>query len=111
MKNIILTIDHILDEVIMKMKDKVLSLFIKPIKFVFNKNPEYAMNGICNELNSHDYFVSYRLRPLKPETMIPIINKLCCSSTKIAIVMQGPISHEDNFTLETVKYSNILHKE
>ena len=60
MKNIILTIDHILDEVIMKMKDKVLSLFIKPIKFIFNKSPEYAMNGICNELNSHDYFVSYR---------------------------------------------------
>ena len=93
------------------MKDKVLSLFIKPIKFVFNKNPEYAMNGICNELNSHDYFVSYRLRPLKPETMIPIINKLCCSSTKIAIVMQGPISHEDNFTLETVKYYKKMYPD
>ena len=70
--------------------------------------PDYFRNKLLklikNESTYGDYFWSYFRRP-KSNISTKEGVEVCCSKRKsIAIVLQGPISHEDNYTLETIKF-------
>lgn len=58
--------------------------------------------------NSSNCFVTCHIRPKEAEEVLPVIYHSAIER-EIAIVMQGPIKKEDDFTVETVKiYSRIF---
>lgn len=79
-----------------------ISLWNKIIKN-FSGNPTaYLLKECCKQLEKGQYFLSYRMRP---KTALPNYSiSYSDHNSKIAIILQGPVRHEDNFTLETVKY-------
>ncbi len=56
----------------------------------------------------NDYFYTYNVRPKKALDIISI-EKEMVDAKNVAIIMQGPLILEDNFTLETIKIYNLLY--
>lgn len=87
-------------------------LFLFPFKLIFKaygkeKVIEELMIQICRILEKGtSVFVSHRLRPVKPQLPpdMPKVNK----AGSVAVILQGPVMHENDFTLNTVRYYNKL---
>lgn len=82
---------------------KLVSLYIAPLKIFSRKSKDFVLTSICSCFDDDSSFVSYRLRPYNPSTDIPVIEGFC-EGKSFAIVLQGPICREHQFTIETVKY-------
>lgn len=79
-----------------------ISLWVQIMKN-FSDNPAaYLLKESCKQLEKGNFFLSYRLRLKTALPNYSILYSDHCSKT--AIILQGPVRHEDNFTLETVKF-------
>lgn len=77
---------------------KLFSIFGKK-----NKERKYLIKTTCKCAQTYsDKFITYRER-YKYASSYNIIGELTNISANCAIILQGPIREEDNFTLETVK--------
>lgn len=83
------------------------TFFLFPLKlmrkFYGEKIIEEIMIQFCRTIEKGTgLFVSHRLRPVNPETEfeLPEIS----SSDSIALILQGPVVHEKNFTVNTVRF-------
>ena len=84
-----------------KMPYSVINIFKRQSPNFVNREMKAAC--VAAESNT-DCYVTYRLRS-KVMTDIPILPHLSCDlDNKIAIVMQGPLMVENDFTLETAKF-------
>ena len=84
-----------------KMPYSVINIFKRQSPNFVNREMKAAC--VAAESNT-DCYVTYRLRS-KAMTDIPILPHLSCDlDNKIAIVMQGPLMVENDFTLETAKF-------
>ena len=84
-----------------KMPYSVINIFKRQSPNFVNREMKAAC--VAAESNTGCY-VTYRLRS-KAMTDIPILPHLSCDlDNKIAIVMQGPLMVENDFTLETAKF-------
>ena len=84
-----------------KMPYSVINIFKRQSPNFGNREMKAAC--VAAESNT-DCYVTYRLRS-KAMTDIPILPHLSCDlDNKIAIVMQGPLMVENDFTLETAKF-------
>lgn len=67
----------------------------------FEKDSEYfILNEVSKVLSSKKYDVSFKILPKIKDTNLSLKYMV----DNLAIVMQGPIRKEDNFTYNTVKY-------
>ena len=88
---------------------KLISFYIAPLKKIFSKNyKNFILKNICQCFDDENSFVSYRLQPFKPSFDVPIIEGFC-EGKSFAIVLQGPICEEHQFTIETVEYYNKIY--
>lgn len=81
--------------------------FALPLKFVRGKTygnviTELLMQDICRSVEKRsDVYVSSALRPKAPMNNKPYAGN---SNQSVAVVLQGPVMTEDDFTLNTVRY-------
>lgn len=76
----------------------------------FQKAPiSYFLKVLFRTLNENKYSYSYSVLPMK--VCDSVLFKYKPKTDKIAIVMQGPLRKENNFTLETVKYYHKAYTE
>jgi hypothetical protein len=69
----------------------------------------FFFRTICETVEKNtDYFVSYNLRPKRAENFISR-ESVSENANDYAIIMQGPLVKENNFTLETVKLYNKIY--
>lgn len=72
------------------------------------KHPEeFYLSAACKTAKSKEMEASFRLIPISSKIFCHAELTLCSDS--FAIVMQGPIRAEDDFTVETVKYYKKLY--
>ena len=68
------------------------------------KIPDLLMWASCKAFEkSSNYFISYNMKPKYSDEFI-IKNISDASNSNIAIILQGPVRVEDNFTYETIKF-------
>ena len=103
------------------MRDRLLSVAEKIIKIdiellkksigKLKKNSEdFIMKGICKSFNDENYDISFRLEP-KIANDIPTKPPRIKEKNNFAIVMQGPIRKEENFTFNTVCYYKNIYPD
>lgn len=78
---------------------KVLDFFTAILS---NSHKKKTMLCICKAAESHEEYVSYQIKP-KNTADIPILEGLN-KSQSFAIVLQGPICHKDNMTVNTILF-------
>ena len=96
---------------IKKRMDRIMSgmvrapyVLIKKVK----KHPEdFFLDAACKAVNTRKMDAAFRLIPKEDQSFKR--TNLTLSSDSFAIVMQGPIRKEDDFTVETVKFYNRLY--
>ena len=72
---------------------------------------DVVFTDFCNAAQPKDYYLEYKLFP-KKITSIPFYSyQKKGSLDKLAIILQGPISKEDNYTIETVKFYRQMYPE
>ena len=74
------------------------TIYIYPLKIIASKNIDMLMRSLCKVLKTEKYFLSYRIRQIKPSNENPIIDNFCNG-----VILQGLIISENEFTVETVK--------
>jgi hypothetical protein len=87
--------------------------FIIPFKVVSapckDKFNQFFFNSICKTVEKNTkYFFTYNVRPKYSEDFISK-ESVSQYAHKYAIIMQGPLIKENNFTLETVKFYNKIY--
>ena len=87
--------------VINKMLRKSISIPYCLIKRAKRDSVDFFMTEACNIAENSQYQIAYRKIPKKYDE-IPMLNYQ--TNISYAIVMQGPIRTEENFTLTTVNY-------
>lgn len=103
------------------MKDKILTIAEKLIRIDikllyksirrYKKNSEdFMMKEICKTVSNEKYDITFHLEP-KIGTAIPIKPSETKVKENFAIVMQGPLRKEENFTLNTVNFYKKLYPE
>lgn len=83
--------------------------FKVPINIYQRGNNKFPA-GICKEFmktveHCSDYYMTYNVRPKKADDFV-CFEKTSANAEQFAIIMQGPVISEDNFTLETVRLYN-----
>ena len=88
----------------------LLKIWLLPITIFARKNHQEAVfNLVCEEMETTDCYLSYRVRK-KDSTCIPYIKNMC-NSEDFAIVLQGPICEKDNMTIESIKYYKEMYPD
>lgn len=80
---------------------KVLNIFKKNTSNFVNREMKAAC--VAAECNTN-FYVTYRLRPKNMKSLPVLKSCSAAAESKMAIVMQGPLMINDDFTLETAKY-------
>lgn len=86
----------------------MLKIIIKVSSIPGTEYAEVAMRAVCREYEkNNDKFIQYRLYPKSSENAyaIDFMKKM----PGMAIVIQGPLDKQDNFTLETVKLYKVYY--
>lgn len=83
------------------------SAVYKGIKRVKKHPEEFYLHTACKAIKSNKMDAAFKLIPIKADAFYRAELNLQIES--FAIVMQGPIRVEDDFTMETVKYYRTLY--
>lgn len=96
---------HIMDRIIRKNTRTIFSLLNK-----IKKNPEsFYMESVCKSLSGRTYDVFFMLKPTDKRTEQQFIYH--SRQEKLAIVMQGPIRTENDYTVKTLEYYKEMYPD
>lgn len=89
--------------------EKFISLPIFVIKRIKKRPENFYLNAACKYSENVFYDTAFRLIPKKSESYFKSNVRMNCDP--FAIIMQGPIRRQDDFTLETVKFYKKYYPE